>query len=344
MKRWEKILWIVAGFFAAIFLGVSLQEKTHAIEFIGQRSISVSDVDFRTTPLLSVGTNYKSSDYSRELIFRMPCTGTGSCTDSAGFGMSGESIAYSSYYDVGVEWTQYITIFALGEADSIIPTCGIASADGNQMKINTCEVVSDTTSPQEIRQAANGVNVYVDGYTRMITFRIKGEFLAKNEDANRLNFRGSLVRIRRNTINGTGQNSSPLTFVWSDLSVEMKAKTAAEAIEEGSKQEQDRYEEENKAAEDATSSDNAPNTEAVSGGLNNFFGVFEQIKNAAVSGACTLPDIEAYGFKLGDLNLCQYSPPEWVRIVGGGVCVLALAWCGFRLFGRVIEVAVGGLV
>lgn len=103
------------------------------------------------------------------------------------------------------------------------------------------------------------------------------------------------------------------------------------------------WEKEENAANDALNSDNgAPDTSQLQDQSNGYFDIFNQIFNAE-AGSCKLPRITAYGFDLGELDLCAYTPPDWLRTALGAVATIAAAWCGILVVKRIFNIATGAI-
>lgn len=71
-------------------------------------------------------------------------------------------------------------------------------------------------------------------------------------------------------------------------------------------------------------------------GAKNSFNLFTTILTTP-AGNCTLPEISAHGFSLGEINLCTYSPPAWLRQVMGAVVAIAMASGLIKATTRVLE-------
>ena len=56
---------------------------------------------------------------------------------------------------------------------------------------------------------------------------------------------------------------------------------------------------------------------------------------------CTLPEISAYGFSLGQINLCTFRPPSWVANVSSAVVSLMVLGLAVHVFKRIMRIAKG---
>lgn len=107
---------------------------------------------------------------------------------------------------------------------------------------------------------------------------------------------------------------------------------------------QNHWQQEENAANDALNADNgAPDMSETENQANGYFDIFTAIFNTS-QGNCTLPEISAFGFSLGQLDLCYYKPPDWLRGGLGAVATIATAWCGILVIRRIVEVAIGGII
>lgn len=109
-----------------------------------------------------------------------------------------------------------------------------------------------------------------------------------------------------------------------------------EAVKEGNEAQQNRWDEEDKKAEDAINSEQDTGAdgsdEMAKEGLNLFKLILE-----TPAGSCKLPEISAFGFSLGEMNLCTYSPPSWIQQVLGAVVTIILAGASIKCTVRVLE-------
>lgn len=82
-------------------------------------------------------------------------------------------------------------------------------------------------------------------------------------------------------------------------------------------QQQDQEDRDNLETQQEETNEQANDTSSdVQGATTNIIGVisgFSDALNNIQTGNCTLPTISAYGFSLGNINLCTYSPPSWVQ-------------------------------
>lgn len=109
-----------------------------------------------------------------------------------------------------------------------------------------------------------------------------------------------------------------------------------DAIKDQTQAEQNRWEEENNKAEDAINSEQDTGAEGSDEAAKDGLNIFKLILETP-AGSCKLPEIEAYGFSLGELNLCAYKPPAWIQQVMGAVVTITLAGASIKCTTRVLE-------
>lgn len=117
---------------------------------------------------------------------------------------------------------------------------------------------------------------------------------------------------------------------------EYKPANAAEAVEDQTKKEEERYENENNKAEEAANTKQETGAdgsdEQAKEGLNLFKTILE-----TPAGTCKLPEIKAFEFSLGELDLCAYQPPSWIQNVMGAIVSITLAGGSIKCTSRVLE-------
>lgn len=59
-------------------------------------------------------------------------------------------------------------------------------------------------------------------------------------------------------------------------------------------------------------------------------------------GSCSLGEIEAYGFNIGEIDMCTYTPPDWTRTAVSAVTSLALIYGYLHAFRRIIDTVIRG--
>lgn len=114
------------------------------------------------------------------------------------------------------------------------------------------------------------------------------------------------------------------------------AEKQLEETKKGNEQQANRWEEEDNKAEEAINSQQDTGAEgsdeAAKEGLNLFKLILE-----TPAGSCKLPEISAFGFSLGQLDLCTYKPPSWLQQVMGAVVTITLAGASIKCTIRVLE-------
>lgn len=109
-----------------------------------------------------------------------------------------------------------------------------------------------------------------------------------------------------------------------------------EAIKDQTQAEQDRWDQENNKAEEAINSSQDTGAEGSDEQAKNSLNLIKTILETP-AGSCTLPEISAFGFSLGELNLCTYQPPSWIQQVMGAVITIVLAGASIKCTVRVLE-------
>lgn len=118
--------------------------------------------------------------------------------------------------------------------------------------------------------------------------------------------------------------------------VEYEVQSVAEKIEAGNKAEEERWEEENKKAEEAVNSKQETGAEGSDEAAKDGLNIFKLILETP-AGSCKLPEISAFGFSLGELDLCTYKPPSWLQQVMGAVVTITLAGASIKCTTRVLD-------
>lgn len=112
----------------------------------------------------------------------------------------------------------------------------------------------------------------------------------------------------------------------------------ADAVEEqNERDEQDRSNLESQSSESQSDSNDASQDTATA--TTNLIGALREFSTAMTglsSSSCTLPEIQAYGFSLGNLNLCHYTPPAWVQAVTSTVVSFITLKLAIHVFYRVM--------
>lgn len=247
------------------------------------------------------------------------------------------STFYSSHEGYEIEF--YFTVMTSSKSTgaTLAPNCSMISASSSYYFVKTCELTV-LGSPNEWRAVSkstdNGIyEIDANQYEQFFLYHIKVKVLNENFKNERyLRFSGNII---------TGwQQGDTFAIVYDNMVSYNPDKTAEEAIEEGNQADQERWDQENSKAEEAQNADNgAPNTEEGKNEAASAFEVFTAIGNAAKSGTCTLPNISAFGFELGELNLCTFSPPTWIEAATGAVATIATAWCCIQIWQRLVSIA-----
>ena len=89
---------------------------------------------------------------------------------------------------------------------------------------------------------------------------------------------------------------------------------------------------ENSAAESSDELDEGTTT--LIGALSSFLTTMSNLS----AGNCTIPEIEAYGVSLGELNLCRYKPPTWIQGALSVIVSLIAIRLAYSIFKRIISI------
>lgn len=142
----------------------------------------------------------------------------------------------------------------------------------------------------------------------------------------------SATESQTNSINSTSNtNTSKITSSTDKISAnqeEEKKKTEQQETEI-SDNKTEAETETNKTGEEISESTKSTTTTVAS--------AIGAIQNAAVIGSCELPEISAYGFSLGKLNLCAVEPPSWIKGALQIILTFTMILCAFKVVRRLVE-------
>lgn len=133
----------------------------------------------------------------------------------------------------------------------------------------------------------------------------------------------------------------------SGLATSEDQQATTDAIEQGNQQahedaqeqlnwDKEQQQREEDGANNAADTQVNTGAESAEAGAKNSFNLFTAILTTPKTN-CTLPEISAYGFSLGQLNLCTNQPPEWLRTIMGAVVSIVMAGGLIRATTRVLE-------
>ena len=57
---------------------------------------------------------------------------------------------------------------------------------------------------------------------------------------------------------------------------------------------------------------------------------------------CTIGSIDVYGFNIGEIDLCAYEAPNYLKKLFAGIVTIAEAWCVFNMVRRAINLTIMG--
>lgn len=150
-------------------------------------------------------------------------------------------------------------------------------------------------------------------------------------------FPGSYFTLQNETENISGSiNDLKAEIEASKQQAHEDAEKQLEETKKGNEQQANRWEEEDKKAEDAVNSEQETGAEGSDEGAKDSLNLFKMILETP-AGSCKLPEISAFGFSLGKLDLCTYKPPSWLQQVMGAVVTITLAGASIKCTVRVLE-------
>lgn len=251
----------------------------------------------------------------------------------------------NSFYNAkkGYVWETYFTIVTTSKSSTsaAVPNCSINSGTTGTMNVTSCsyQMFENIDSYKASSASANNeiYNISATGSSQVFQFHIEGEILNDSWAEEKT------LRLNGGALTLTDPNMT-ISIFYDRIKIWKPNESEIDAINKGNEAEQNRWDEENNKAEEAQNANNGtPNTNEAQNTANGYFEIFNTIFGAATSGNCTLPEISAYGFSLGEINLCTLSPPNWVRNGLGAVASITAAWCGIKIIKRVVDVAIGGI-
>ena len=84
-------------------------------------------------------------------------------------------------------------------------------------------------------------------------------------------------------------------------------------------------------------SDMAQGTSSLIGAISSFSSAMAGVHTTN----CKLPEISAYNFSLGQLDICTYSPPNWIQTITSVLVSLITIKLAYRIFKRIMNIAKG---
>lgn len=150
-------------------------------------------------------------------------------------------------------------------------------------------------------------------------------------------FPGSYFTLQNETENISGSiNDLKAEIQASKEQAHDDAEKQLEETKKGNEQQANRWEEEDNKAEEAINSQQDTGAEGSDEAAKDNLNLFKMILETP-AGSCKLPEISAFGFSLGQLDLCTYRPPTWLQQVMGAVVTITLAGASIKCTTRVLE-------
>lgn len=135
------------------------------------------------------------------------------------------------------------------------------------------------------------------------------------------------------------QNNTQIRFELLDA-IEFKPTNAAEEMNE--KDNEDRNNIESQSSQ--TESDADQSKEDVEQGTSSLISTISSFSTMLAgihTTNCRLPEISAYGFNLGRIDICTFSPPNWVSVVGNVIVSLIAVRLAIAIFRRIMGIIKG---
>lgn len=130
----------------------------------------------------------------------------------------------------------------------------------------------------------------------------------------------------KNTLNKLQQNGITAKVDNSDVVKE---------INKGNEEQKNRWEQEDQKATEASGSKVNTNVDGAGSTANENLNIFKAILETP-TGSCKLSNIGAFGFNLGELDMCANKPPEWLRTVLAAVVTITMASGAIKAIQRIL--------
>lgn len=160
-----------------------------------------------------------------------------------------------------------------------------------------------------------------------------------NQDLTSLTYQGDWLYFIQNTSSILDAPVN-LTIYFSPIEIYTEEESAEDEAAKKELEDRDNLEtqqgETESGAEDS-SEDIGSATTNITGIVSTFLGNLQNLN----ANQCTLPEITAYGFSLGQLNLCTFQPPSWVQGISSAVVSLMMLGLAIHLFKRIMGIAKG---
>lgn len=208
---------------------------------------------------------------------------------------------------------------------------GLEQVGGNSIDYANCTVSPDGSMSCTINDnAGNTEKAYIRFY------HIIMQYTGEDTSDGYFQLGGTLPLFR---IKPDPQNSTQIRFQLLDA-IEFKPTNAAEEMNEKDNEDRNNIE----SQKDSTQSDSEQAESDMEQGTSSLIGAISSF-SAAMAGVhttnCRLPEISAYNFSLGQIDLCTFSPPSWIQTVTSVLVSLITIKLAYRIFKRIMNIAKG---
>lgn len=323
-------------------LSLNLFSNANAAETISNlRRTYVQKINFVTyTP---------NNTYNDQTIYNYVYSDMYSTSINAGntFRISGLAInLYDSLsYNKNDRWDLTIYLYTFLDAyrglggETLIPTAICpAYTSINHNLIDKCDIEYHDMIDAPIDVNSLGNNNYaiqnkIHGYYAV---KLNGHFAA-NGSGNAMSLLGPLLAVKNSAALTLDLNYmigfSPFRIYEEVSNNAAEEEVAEKELEDRDNLETQQGETENNAEDSSQDIESA--TTNITGVISAFVGNLQNLN----ANNCTLPEISAYGFSIGQLNLCTFSPPNWIAGITNVVVSLITLGLAYHLFKRIMGIA-----
>lgn len=241
-------------------------------------------------------------------------------------------VIYKVYSDFNSEYLSVFPMCPRGTNNYVIDKCELSNADQNSIIKylgNIDVVIGDNITAKPI---------YGDQVIYYI-MQIEGHYNSTNDKStNKIITTGNYFSMfssdaQLNTIDYTAY----LDLAFSPFEVFTEDNTEQEAAE---KELEDRDNLETQQGEtESSAGDSSDSFESSTTNITGVISGFVTSLNNLQVGNCTLPEISAYGFSLGNINLCTFTPPTWIQGVTTVIISLITLGLAWHIFKRIMGIA-----
>lgn len=226
-------------------------------------------------------------------------------------------------------WELSFYVYVGTNQEFFIPTILCPAWTSTGMVIDSCETIYHDTAFEPYQQNLNTGDFY--GWNKtFVELKIKGHF-TRTQTGNTFNLSGPFLSIKNTNLSGSYFGWRFLLAFDSFKIYEYEENAEDEAAEK-ELEDRDNLETQQTESEDSAE-DSSDSFETSTTNITGVISGFVTSLNNLQIGNCTLPEISAYGFSLGNINLCTFTPPTWIQGVTTviiSLITLGLAWHVFR--------------